>query len=111
MSLFNEVELFANPDAPEADQEEILPPKNRSHKRKGKKEENLQGFLEEHFSHPVTDEEADAFFGEGCWRRMNSQSFVIPLLHGPFKGTLLMLLLEGPVIIRTNSLEESGRSR
>ena len=75
MSLFNEAELFADPDIPEDDPEEILPPKNRSHKRKGKKEEDLQGFPEEHISHPVTDEEADAFFGEGCWRRMKSDEF------------------------------------
>ena len=75
ISLFNEVELFADADVPEADQEDMLPPKNRSHKRKGKKEEDLQGFPEEHISHPVTDEEADAFFGEGCWRRMKSDEF------------------------------------
>ena len=45
MSLFNEVEIFADPDVPEADQDEILPPKNRSHKRKGKKEEDFRDFL------------------------------------------------------------------
>ena len=57
ISLFNEVELFSDADVPEADQEDMLPPKNRSHKRKGKKEEDLQGFPEEHISHPVTDED------------------------------------------------------
>ena len=75
MTLFNEAEVFADPDVPEADPEDILPPKNRSNKRTGKREEDLKGFPEENIPHPVTDEEADAFFGEGCWRRMKPDKF------------------------------------
>lgn len=75
MTLFNEAEIFADPDVPEADPEEILPPGNRSHKKKGKREADLKGFPEDHIPHPVTDEEADAFFGEGCWRRLKPDTF------------------------------------
>lgn len=81
MSLFNDAEYFAD-DEPEADPEDILPPKNSSRKRKGKKQEDLQGFPEEFISHPVSDDEADAFFGEGCWRRMKSDEFT-KLLYTP----------------------------
>jgi hypothetical protein len=81
MSLFNDAEYFAD-DEPEADPEDILPPKNSSRKRKGKKQEDLQGFPEEFISHPISDDEADAFFGEGCWRRMKSDEFT-KLLYTP----------------------------
>lgn len=75
LSLFNEAEFFSNEDEAEPDPEEMLPPKNSSRKRKGKREEDLKGFPEEHFSHPVTDEEADAHFGKGCWRRLEPDKY------------------------------------
>ena len=75
LSLFNEAEFFSNEEETEPNPEETLPPKNRSHKRKGKREEDLNGFPEEHFPHPITDEEADAHFGKGCWRRLEPDKY------------------------------------
>ena len=59
----------------EPDPEETLPTKNSSRKKKGKREEDLKGFPEEHIPHTVTDEEADAHFGKGCWRRLEPDKY------------------------------------
>lgn len=66
-SLFDEAEAFSDPEAPEPEAEEVVQAYKRK-KRKGKREEDLSGFPEESFNHPVSREELDAFFGEGNWR-------------------------------------------
>ena len=66
-SLFDEAEAFSDPEAPEPEAEEVVQAYKRK-KRKGKREEDLSGFPEESFNHPVSKEELDAFFGEGNWR-------------------------------------------
>ena len=75
LSLFNEAEYFSDENVEEPDPEETLPPKNSSRKKKGKREEDLKGFPEEHIPHTVTDEEADAHFGKGCWRRLEPDKY------------------------------------
>lgn len=80
LSLFNEAEFYAdqsNGDSDEIDEEEeifVRKPQKKK-KQKGKREEDLSGFPQEPVSHPLTDEEADAHFGAGCWKRMKPDEY------------------------------------
>lgn len=75
LSLFNEAEANADPDAEEPDEEEILVT-HKKKKQKGKREEDLKGLPREPHPHTLTDEELDSFFGKGNWRRMKPDTYV-----------------------------------
>ena len=76
LSLFNEAEFYADQSEDEPEEEEFIIRKpTKKKKQKGKREEDLSGFPEEPVPHPVTDEEADKYFGQGCWRRMKPDEY------------------------------------
>ena len=74
LSLFNEAEVLADPSAEEPPVEEVVGPYRRK-KQKGKREADLTGFPAEPHTHEVTDEEADAYYGKGNWRRMPDETY------------------------------------
>ena len=74
LSLFNEAEVLADPSAEEPLVEEVVGPYRRK-KQKGKREADLTGFPAEPHTHEVTDEEADAYYGQGNWRRMPDETY------------------------------------
>lgn len=74
LSLFNEAEMAADPSAGEPAVEEVVKSYCRK-KPKGKRDADLSGFPAEPHPHDVTDEEADAFYGKGNWRRMPDETY------------------------------------
>ena len=75
MSLFNEVECLADPDVPEPSDEEAVPVRRK--KKKGQRQEDLKDLKHEQHDHKLSDEELDDFFGEGCWRRLNPETYTV----------------------------------
>lgn len=77
LSLFNEAEVLADPALPEPEEDEALISvrKKKKSKQKGKREEDLKGLPHETCPHPLTDEELDAYFGRGNWKRMPSDRY------------------------------------
>ena len=69
LSLFNEAEETADPKTEEPVMEEVIQSYKRR-KQKGKRDSDLMGFPVEPHVHPVSEEELNAFFGEGNWRAM-----------------------------------------
>ncbi len=74
MSIFDEAENTASPDAEEPAIEEVVTAYKRR-KKKGKRGDDLSGFTEEVHNHLLTKEELDSFFGEGCWKEMPSDEY------------------------------------
>ncbi len=72
-SLFNEAEAAADPSVPEPDVEEVVPPHTR--REKGQRKEDLKDLPSEEHLHAVTEEQLDAFFGKGNWRRMPDETY------------------------------------
>ena len=75
LSLFNEAETTANPEASEPEVEEIVVKAHKRKKKKGKRDEDLSGFPTEDHKHTIPVEELDAYFGEGNWRQMPDETF------------------------------------
>ena len=73
LSFFDEAEAAYNPEEEEPTIETVIITKRK--KKKGKIDIDFSNFPQESFAHPVSDEEADRFFGEGCWRRMKSDRY------------------------------------
>ena len=73
MSLFNETEEAADLSVPEPSAEEVVPARKK--KQKGKRAEDLKDLPREKYEHKLTDEQLDAFFGKGCWRRMKPEEY------------------------------------
>ena len=73
LSLFNETEVAADPNAAEPSAEEIVPAHKK--KQKGKRGEDLKDLPRERHEHKLTDEQLDAFFGKGCWRRLKPEEY------------------------------------
>ena len=71
LSLFNEAEVSADPDAAEPAIEETV--KAYKRKKKGKRDQDLSGFPSEPHVHEIPEEKLNAFFGEGCWRKMTEE--------------------------------------
>lgn len=74
LSLFNEAEYLSEESWEEPAADEILPAK-KPKRKKGQRDEDLKGFPEEFYDHRLTDEELDLRFGEGCWRRLPSETY------------------------------------
>ena len=69
LCLFNEAEVCADPEAPEPEIEETVKSYKRK-KQKGKRDEDLSGLPSEPHVHDIPEEKLNAFYGEGCWRKM-----------------------------------------
>ena len=87
LSFFDEAESLCDLNIPEPQPEEVLPPK-RSPKKKGQRDINLKDFPEEILPpHSVPEEQLDAFYGEGNWRRMPDETYK-RLRHEPESWTV-----------------------
>ncbi len=75
LSLFNEVEVTADPGIPEPDGAEVVVTV-RKKRKKGQRKEDFEDLPRESHPHPLTNEQLDAFFGQGCWRRMKSEEYL-----------------------------------
>ena len=75
LSIFDEAETLYVPRKQEPSPEDVLPPKTHGSRPKGKREADLKEFPEEQYHHPVTEEEADSFYGKSCWRRMPDETY------------------------------------
>lgn len=77
-SIFNEADAIAAEDpAPEPDYEEVMKPslkKTRQVKKKGKREDDLEGFEVQVISHKVSEEELRATFGDK-WKQLPDQVY------------------------------------
>ena len=72
LCLFNEAEVCADPEAPEPEIEETVKSYKRK-KQKGKRDEDLSGLPSEPHVHDIPEEKLNAFYGEGCWRKMTEE--------------------------------------
>lgn len=76
LSFFDEADALYNPLVPEPDPEDVLPRKAKKKKAKGQREEDLKDFPEDIIpTHTVSREALDAFYGEGNWRQMPSETY------------------------------------
>lgn len=88
LSFFNEADALYNPLAQEPVVEEVLPRKAKKKKAKGQREEDLKDFPENIIPpHTVSKEALDAFYGEGNWRQMPSETYK-RLRHEPESWTM-----------------------
>lgn len=62
---FNSAEVLANPDVPEPEITEVTISSYKRAKRKGKREEDLDGFPARIFEHTISEEELKKLFPEG----------------------------------------------
>ena len=69
LSFFNEVEECCDLNASEPEFDLVVRKVCRK-KQKGQRELDLEGLPEKEFSHSLTDQQLDDFFGPGNWRRM-----------------------------------------
>lgn len=74
LTLFDEADAFADPEAEEPAMEEVAQSYKRK-KQKGKRDEDLKDFPVEPHLHPVPVEELDAFYGAGNWKAMPSETY------------------------------------
>lgn len=75
LSFFDEAEAAYDASVPEPSADEILPTK-RSQKKKGKRDLDLKDFPVEILPpYHVSKEELDAFYGDGNWRQIPSETY------------------------------------
>lgn len=88
LSFFDEADALYNPLAQEPDVDDVLPRKAKKKKAKGQREEDLKDFPEDIIpTHTVSKEALDAFYGEGNWRQMPSETYK-RLRHEPESWTV-----------------------
>ena len=88
LSFFDEADALYNPLVQEPDPEEILPKKTKKKKSRGQREEDFKDFPEDVIPpHTVSKEELDAFYGEGNWKQMPSETYK-RLRHEPESWTV-----------------------
>ena len=88
LSFFDEADALYNPLVQEPDVEDVLPRKAKKKKAKGQREEDLKDFPEDIIpTHTVSREALDAFYGEGNWRQMPSETYK-RLRHEPESWTV-----------------------
>lgn len=88
LSFFDEADALFNPLVQEPDVEEVLLRKAKKKKAKGQREEDLKDFPEDIIpTHTVSKEVLDAFYGEGNWRQMPSETYK-RLRHEPESWTV-----------------------
>lgn len=87
LSFFDEAEAACDESAPEPDPEDVLPPK-KSKKKKGQRNLDLKDFPEDILPpYSVSEEQLDAFYGKGNWRRMPDETYK-RLRHEPESWTV-----------------------
>ncbi len=72
MSLFDEVEATADETVEEPEYEEVVVKRK---KQKGQRKEDLKDLPHESILHKLSDEELDDLYGEGCWKRIESDTY------------------------------------
>lgn len=88
LSFFDEADALYNPLVQEPDVEDVLPRKVKKKKAKGQREEDLKDFPEDIIpTHTVSKDVLDAFYGEGNWRQMPSETYK-RLRHEPESWTV-----------------------
>ena len=88
LSFFDEADALYNPLAQELDVDDVLPRKVKKKKAKGQREEDLKDFPEDIIpTHTVSKEVLDAFYGEGNWRQLPSETYK-RLRHEPESWTV-----------------------
>lgn len=76
LSFFDEADALYNPIVQEPDVEDVIPRKVKKKKAKGQREEDLKDFPEDIIpTHTVSKEDLNAFYGEGSWRQMPSETY------------------------------------
>lgn len=76
LSIFDESEALSDPSLEEPSPEDVIRTSpRRPVRKKGKRDTDLAGLTEEVIEHGLTDEALDAFFGAGCWRRREDESY------------------------------------
>ncbi len=73
LSLFNETECTADPNAAEPSADEVIVVCRKKHK--GKRAEDLKDLPRERHEHKLSDEQLDAYFGRNCWRRLKTEEY------------------------------------
>ena len=74
-SFFDEVEAFSDPHSEEPSVEQTVKAPARKKKKKGKRDADLEGLPTEEISHTVTEEQLNAHFGEGNWRKLPTEVY------------------------------------
>lgn len=88
LSFFDEADALYNPLVQAPDPDEILPKKAKKKKSKGQREADLKDFPEDVIpTHTVSKEVLDAFYGEGNWKQMPSETYK-RLRHEPESWTV-----------------------
>lgn len=88
LSFFDEADALYNPIVQEPDVEDVIPRKVKKKKAKGQREEDLKDFPEDIIpTHTVSKEDLNAFYGEGSWRQMPSETYK-RLRHEPESWTV-----------------------
>lgn len=72
--IFDEAEVLSDPSVEEPSAEIVVNAHKRK-KQKGKRDADLEGFPTEDCPHPVSEEELVAFYGEGNWRQLPSETY------------------------------------
>ena len=75
LSLFNEAEAYADDSTPEPEGDEVIISVRRK-KKAGKRAEDFKDLPHEPHPHKLTNEQLDAYFGKGCWRRLKPEEFI-----------------------------------
>ena len=73
-SFFDEVENCCELDVDEPELQIVIR-KARRKKKKDQRELDLEGLPEKKISHPLTDEQLDAHYGSGNWRRLPDDTY------------------------------------
>lgn len=88
LSFFDEADAIYDDTAAEPTAEEVLPPQPHRKKSKGQRETDLKDFPEETFPpYSISEEELDAFYGQGNWKRMPDETYK-RLRHEPESWTV-----------------------
>ena len=88
ISFFDEADAMYNKLAVEPKAEEVIPSSNKRKKAKGQRNLDLKDFSEDILPpYSVSEEQLDAFYGKGNWRRMPDETYK-RLRHEPESWTV-----------------------
>lgn len=94
LSFFDEADAIYDDTAVEPATEEVLPPRSRRKKSRGQREADLKDFPEEVLvPYSISEEELDAFYGMGNWKRMQDETCK-RLRHEPESWTVEIHTIE-----------------
>ncbi|MBQ0009184.1 MAG: IS66 family transposase [Firmicutes bacterium] len=111
LSFFDEADVTYDESVEEPSVEEILPAKTKKKKSKGKREEDLKDFPEEIVpTHGVSEDELNAFYGVGNWRKMPDEVYK-RLRHEPESWTVEVHTVEVYVGIDGDHQDEFMRGK